>query len=174
MEFKPWPKIKRDNPYGVTITEKIDGTNACIVIKDGEIAAVQSRKRFIGIDSDNYGFAGWVYANEEALLGLGDGHHFGEWAGEGIQKNPLKMEGKHFFLFNTRRWNPDNPNLPECCSVVPVLFEGGLKPGKVDELLTDMKEDDSVIHEGLVVFYHAFDMMTKHTIKEPKGKWRSQ
>ena len=26
IEFKPWPKIGRGNPFKVTITEKIDGT----------------------------------------------------------------------------------------------------------------------------------------------------
>ena len=36
VEFKPWPKIGRDNPFVVTITEKMDGTNACIIIKDGK------------------------------------------------------------------------------------------------------------------------------------------
>jgi len=52
VDFKAWPKIPRENPFNVTITEKIDGTNACIIIKDGEIIGVQSRKRLIVIIMD--------------------------------------------------------------------------------------------------------------------------
>ena len=88
VEFKAWEKIGRDNPFGVTITEKIDGTNACIIIQDGEVVGVQSRKRLITPEDDNYGFAGWVERNIEDIMGLGDGYHYGEWAGLGIQKNP--------------------------------------------------------------------------------------
>ena len=88
LEFKKWEKIPRENPFTVTISEKIDGTNACIVIIDGAIAEVQSRKRFITPGDDNYGFALWVEENKDDLASLGDGYHYGEWAGEGIQKNP--------------------------------------------------------------------------------------
>ena len=60
VEFKAWPKIGRYNPFNVTITEKMDGTNACIIIEDGFIVGVQSRKRLITPDDDNFGFAQWV------------------------------------------------------------------------------------------------------------------
>lgn len=169
-EFKPWEKIPRENPFTVTISEKINGTNACIIIQDDEIIGTQSRKRLITPDDDNYGFAKWVEENHDELLKLGDGYHYGEWAGEGIQKNPLKLEGKHFFLFNTFRWNPNNPNRPECCDVVPVLFQGELEPGTIPSLLEAMKES-SVEREGVVAYYHAFRKYTKHTIKSPNGKW---
>lgn len=170
LDFKPWPKISRDNPFNVTVTEKIDGTNACIVIADGEMLAVQSRKRFITPESDNYGFASWVKENKTELLCLGDGHHYGEWAGPGIQKNPLKLDRKRFFLFNTSRWNENNLNLPACCDVVPVLFQGQLEPDVVPSLLKDLSES-SVVREGVVVYYHAFRTYTKHTIISPNGKW---
>lgn len=170
LDFKPWPKISRDNPFNVTVTEKIDGTNACIVIADGEMLAVQSRKRFITPESDNYGFASWVKENKTELLCLGDGHHYGEWAGPGIQKNPLKLDRKRFFLFNTSRWNENNLNLPACCDVVPVLFQGQLEPDVVPSLLKDLSES-SVVRKGVVVYYHVFRTYTKHTIISPNGKW---
>jgi len=172
LEFKPWPKIGRDNPFKVTITEKIDGTNVCIVIVDGEIVAVQSRKRFItpGKNTDNYGFAGWVQEHHDELLALEDGHHYGEWAGIGIQGNPLQLEEKKFFLFDTFRWNPDNPNRPACCDVVPVLYQGILTPEIIPSLLDSLKAEETE-REGVVVFYHAFRTRTKHTIKSPDGKW---
>lgn len=175
IEFKPWPKIPRDNPFKVTITEKIDGTNGCIVIQDGKIVGVQSRKRFITPEDDNYGFAAWVAENEEELLKLGDGYHYGEWAGSGIQKNPHVLVNRHFFLFNTFRWGKHNSSTPKCCKVVPVLYQGQLAPDTVDLLFQEfadkVAEDPFYSPEGVVVYYHAFRTYTKHTIKSPDGKW---
>lgn len=173
VEFKAWPKIPRTSPFKVTISEKIDGTNSCIIIQDGEIVGVQSRKRLITPEHDNYGFAKWVERNSEDLLNLGDGYHYAEWAGPGIQKNPHNLKEKTLFLFNTFRWNPDNPNRPACCSVVPVLFEGVMTEDTVPKLLEELKlnagQDERP--EGVVVYYHTFRSYTKHTIKSPNGKW---
>lgn len=170
-EFKAWPKIGRDNPFTVTITEKINGTNACVVIKNGVVIGAQSRKRKITPDKDNFGFAAWVNDNRDELEKLGDGYHYGEWAGPGIQKNPLRLEKKEFFLFNTFRRNDDNPNRPECCKVVPVLYIGQLYPDTVPDLLTKLSLKDTQ-REGVVVYYHALRTYTKHTIFSPNGKWR--
>lgn len=177
VEFKPWPKIGRITPFKVTISEKINGTNACIIIDEREgIIGVQSRKRLITPESDNYGFAGWVERNKEDLLKLGHGCHYGEWAGPGIQKNPHCLDEKTFFLFNTFRWNDDNPNRPQCCSVVPTLFIGQLTPDTVPMLLEDLKNNapEGVTPEGVVVYYHAFKQYTKHTIVSPNGKWAKE
>lgn len=176
VEFKSWPKIGRENPFKVTISEKMDGTNSCIIIEDGEVVGVQSRKRLITPEDDNYGFAAWVKENNDDLLSLGDGYHYGEWAGLGIQKNPHCLDKKELFLFNTFRWNPNNPNRPKCCNVVPILFEGILEESMVDVILEDMeKEADRDMRdlrpEGLIIYYHAFRNYTKHTIKSPNGKW---
>jgi len=156
-----------------TITEKIDGTNACIIIEDGEIIGVQSRKRFITPEKDNFGFAGWVAENGPELLNLGDGYHYGEWAGLGIQKNPHNLENKKFFLFNTRRWNNENMNLPSCCDVVPILFEGVLDSNTIEETLNKLKDDADPEDkpEGIIVYYHHFKQYTKHTLNSPNGKW---
>lgn len=174
VEFKPWEKIPRDNPFSVTITEKINGTNACVIIKDDKVVAVQSRKRFIIPGDDNFGFAAWVEEHQAELETMGDGYHYGEWAGPGIQKNPHNLEEKKFFLFNTARWNPDNPNLPECCNVVPVLFQGVVdKATLIPDLLKQLVDNagENVTPEGIIVYYHAFRKYTKHTIKSPNGKW---
>ena len=173
VEFKEWPKISRENPFKVTITEKLDGTNACIIIAEGKIVGAQSRKRLITIDNDNYGFAAWVQSNNDDILSLGDGYHYGEWAGLGIQKNPHNLDKKKFFLFNTFRWNDNCPERPECCEVVPILFEGEMDAGTVPELLMALEggEDENYTPEGLIVYYHALRAYTKHTIKSPNGKW---
>lgn len=121
MEFKSWPKITRIENRRVPIfTEKIDGTNACIVIGESGEFFCQSRSRFITPEEDNYGFARWAFENKEELLKMGPGYHFGEWWGQGIQRG-YDLTEKRFSLFNTRRWGSHNPNTPSCVSVVPTL-----------------------------------------------------
>lgn len=135
--FKPWPKITRlENKRPPIFTEKIDGTNACVivayqnpdansiasVVNNGGILSIwaQSRTRLITPENDNYGFAKWVRSNSEELLSLGEGYHFGEWWGQGINRG-YGLTEKRFSLFNTRRWGPHNPNTPKCCHVVPII-----------------------------------------------------
>lgn len=133
MIFKPWPKILRlEKKLPPIFTEKIDGTNACVVIsqecpdenslytKEGLSIWAQSRSRFITPQSDNFGFAAWVVENANELLKLGEGHHYGEWWGLGIQRG-YGLNEKRFSLFNTLRWGEHNPNTPSCCHVVPRL-----------------------------------------------------
>lgn len=137
-----------------TITEKIDGTNACIIIdpmasaddgpyKDQVVATIdnavadefplhvlaQSRNNLITPAKDNAGFARWVANNVEELVAvLGTGYHFGEWCGAGIQRR-YGLDGKKFALFNTKRWgalsqHPEGGLLGGQLTVVPVLAEG--------------------------------------------------
>ena len=132
-DFTPFPKIGRlFRP--VVITEKIDGTNAAVVVSDmapynyGDEEVVgpgivintdghkldgwepvfvyaQSRKQVISPEQDNFGFAKWVREHaRELAMGLGVGVHFGEWWGAGIQRK-YGLEEKRFSLFNTARWN---------------------------------------------------------------------
>lgn len=54
-EFVPFGKIARLK-RGCVVTEKLDGTNACVVVEGAEIT-VQSRNRIITPESDNYGYA---------------------------------------------------------------------------------------------------------------------
>lgn len=79
-DFEEFPKIPRLR-RGVTITEKIDGTNGQIFIdEEGNIKA-GSRSRWITPEDDNYGFARWVAEHADELRELGHGRHFGEWWG---------------------------------------------------------------------------------------------
>ena len=121
--FKAFPKIPRWYNEEVIITEKIDGTNACVAIsEDLSVVSAQSRTRLLSIDKDNYGFALWVWEHTNDLRQLGPGHHFGEWWGSGIQRN-YGLQEKRFSLFNTSKWKDDRPN---CCHVVPELYSGNL------------------------------------------------
>ncbi len=137
ITFISWPKIARLSNETMVITEKLDGTNACVQFQshpDGEpttddlppfIFAAQSRTRLITPTSDNHGFAAWAYENQESLFAdLGYGVHFGEFWGAGIQRR-YGLDHKRFSLFNTHRWDAkrghfQTPNL----DVVPLLYTG--------------------------------------------------
>ncbi len=194
MSFIPFPKIPRLNRT-VVVTEKIDGTNACVVIEkadplsliqpdkcvrvfleDGSILDIgaQSRNRIItpGGD-DNFGFAKWVQENATELAKLGIGHHYGEWWGKGIQRE-YGLNERRFSLFNTARWGETRP---ACCHVVPVLkvwntFEGA------DSAIRDLRAYGSIAApgfmnpEGVVAFHSASGQMFKVLIEnddKPKG-----
>ena len=145
MEFQGFKKIPRLSRECV-ITEKIDGTNAQITITEEGEMFIGSRKRWITPSDDNYGFAAWCMDNRDDLMGLGVGSHFGEWWGQGIQRK-YGMDRKVFSLFNTHRWE-DNPDRPECCSVVPVLFQGIFASGYVNNALANLAEHGSVAAPG--------------------------
>lgn len=131
-EFREFPKIPRVSK-GVCITEKIDGTNACVVVGEDGAVSAQSRSRMITPEADNYGFAKWVAAHAEELKNLGPGYHYGEWWGQGIQRR-YGLEEKRFSLFNVGRWadlhetnymwhKEKQQFAPECCYVVPIISQ---------------------------------------------------
>ena len=63
----------------------------------------QSRTRLITPEDDNFGFAKWVQDNAEQLIkDLGEGHHFGEWWGKGINRG-YGLEKRRFSLFNPNK-----------------------------------------------------------------------
>ena len=175
IEFKSWGKIPRGNRELVTVTEKMDGTNACIIIEGGEVVGAQSRNQIITPDKDNYGFAGWVESNKEVLKVLGDGYHFGEWVGLGIQGNPHCFPEKRFYLFNARRWYL-NPDLPVICDVVPVLYEGAKDGLAIDEVMSDLwdEAEGQYVPEGVIVYQKIADIMYKYTFKMSEGKWKGR
>ncbi len=173
MEFIPFPKIARLNRE-VIVTEKIDGTNAQVVVTDSGEVLAGSRTRWITPESDNQGFARWVAEHADELrTGLGIGQHFGEWWGAGIQRR-YGLTEKRFSLFNTSRWTDDVR--PACCSVVPVLAVGGW--GAVSHAMHRLRFEGSVAApgfmkpEGVVVFHAASGQLFKVTLEKdeaPKG-----
>jgi hypothetical protein len=179
IEFKGWPKTPRLKGNPITITEKIDGTNACVIVRDGEVVGMQSRNRLIKPGDDNMGFAFWVHENREELAALlGDGYHYGEWAGPGIQKNPHQLDRKKFFLFNTARFNRDEVfNLTKVSlDVVPVLFHGAYSQDAVElemHLLQKRADKQGYTPEGICIYFHATKQVTKMTYAHPDGKWKA-
>jgi hypothetical protein len=145
-----WPKIIRiSEPW--TVTEKIDGTHAILVIRHassekaaepgvmvaegpgGRTVTVRaaSRTRWLvpehlareGDARDNFAFATWVAAHAIELALLGPGNHHGEWYGAGIGRG-YGLTGRRFALFDTARWQRGLPAaVPEELGLVPVLAE---------------------------------------------------
>jgi hypothetical protein len=175
-EFNKIPRLSRE----MFITEKIDGTNGCIGIDvlTGEFQ-VGSRSRWITPEDDNFGFAKWAYAHKDELVaGLGDGVHFGEWWGSGIQRGYGLPKGeKRFSLFNISRW-ADDAVRPACCHVVPTLYKGMFDTDVIKSTLWLLEQSGSMASlgfkpaEGIVIYHVAANMYFKKTIlhdESPKG-----
>lgn len=192
MEFKGFPKIARLSRE-VVITEKLDGTNAGVFIRelldeevmptDTPIVAVHgrlliyagSRTKWITPEDDNYGFARWVRENAEVLSQLGPGQHFGEWWGNGIQRK-YGLGEKRWSLFNVHKWGEVRP---ACCHVAPVLARGKFDTSSIQIVLDDLKANGSYAApgfmnpEGVVIFHTASGHLYKKTLDkddEYKGK----
>lgn len=218
--FERFPSLTRFS-QGWSISEKIDGTNAQIYIadiyhvpyKDGEepdkysLGTIDdrlhlfagSRTRIITPDTDNHGFARWARDNAEMLIRtLGEGRHFGEWWGQGIQRG-YGLQEKRFSLFNTLRWK--QKELPEGLYVVPLVeftpfigegvFTGDARffnkvdneylsnPGfYAEKALEVLQEQGSVASpgfmdpEGIVMFHRASGVAFKKTFDyDEYGKW---
>lgn len=159
------------------------------------VVYAQSRKRIITPASDNYGFAKWVYDNAETLVeDLGDGLHFGEWWGSGIQRGYGFEKGdKRFSLFNVKRWtepcmlvhsDDDNCRLPKRfatpkLSAVPVLYQGPFDMLNIRACLVDLGVNGSRAAygfnrpEGVVVYHTAANELFKVTLEndeKPKSQ----
>lgn len=176
IEFKPWPKTPRLN-RSILITEKIDGTNAAVIITPNGTVAAQSRNRLItpGKLTDNYGFARFVEQNADELrIILGVGHHYGEWYGSGIGRGYGMTGGdKRFALFNVNRYEK-NPyiNDLEGLELVPVLGRvDGLDTDSIRASLDKLATAGSVAvpgfmrPEGIIVFFSSSNQVYKVLIE---------
>lgn len=224
MEFVEFPKMGRLTRECV-VTEKIDGTNAQVHIVDvpfglflkKEDAALYvaswrhgdnmrfmfagSRTRYITPQADNFGFATWAQAHADELFALGEGRHYGEWWGSGIQRGyGLKNGEKRFSLFNVARWHQvgaepyvmqgEDPRVPPkvsteapaCCSVVPVIHRGVFDTETINVALDVLDTYGSkaapgfMKPEGVVVFHTATGTMFKKTLErdeQPKSRQKA-
>lgn len=181
-DFKPFDKIPRwDGAQHIVITEKIDGTNAQVVVNDDcTDFRCGSRSRWITPDDDNYGFAGWCSRNRETVLSLGKGVHFGEWWGLGIQRS-YNLREKRFSLFNTLRWGTDEQkeriNSLNGIDVVPVLYQGPFTNQAIDEALADLGKNGSTASpgfenpEGIVIYMPGSRSLFKKTFGDNLSKY---
>lgn len=142
IQFRAYSKIPRSINESFTITEKIDGTNGCVIItEDGDIFA-QSKARILDESSagDNFGFCKWVNGNKDELLKLGVGYHYGEWWGKGIQRRYFENE-QVFSLFS---WWMKIEEVPCCCRTVPVIAQ------TIEKATKRLKSEGSIACPGFM------------------------
>lgn len=190
----------------MVITQKIHGTNAQIFIEEvsfipeNEAGSVcvddrffkiraGSRNRWLFVDVDNFGFAAFVESNAAELIEfLGEGRHFGEWAGPGINSGEGLTE-KTFILFDWWKY-PEDLVFPKQVRTVPILYMGVLDTNAIKIAMEDLKKDGSVLvpgfmrPEGVVtsingqlvktVFEAEDTQWTKAGAKGPKGPKKPQ
>lgn len=193
-EFKEFSKIARLSRDCV-ITEKIDGTNGLICFTEQGDMFVGSRSRWLSFENDNMNFYRWARDHEKELKTLGPGYHYGEWWGNGIQRNyGLKQGDKRWSLFNVNRWceygkTPRTEEYfdgkikktrtqdiaPQCCSVVPILYEGLFDTRTINIILDDLKDNGSkaapgfMKPEGIVIFHKHGGYLFKKTIDKDEA-----
>lgn len=196
--FLEFPKIGRYSRE-VIVTEKIDGTNGCILIGEDGSFNVGSRTRWITSEADNFGFADWAYKNKEELIKLGPGRHFGEWWGNGINRGyGLKKGERKFSMFNVTRWclygetpqpietENQDPNriiklqdvLPACVGLVPILWRGNFDVIDIPNIMLELEKKGSTASpkfmqpEGIVIYHSAKGVLFKKTFKNDAGKFK--
>lgn len=122
--FHGYPKTQRYDKLTYTISEKIDGTNAGIIVNEDPAVKLiaTSKNKCITPEDDNLGFAAWVQLHSAELRNLGPGHHFGEWYGRRINRNYGLTERK-LMLFNVSRYRAHvvDSTLPEGVELETVL-----------------------------------------------------
>lgn len=155
-----------------------------------------SRNRWlkIGKQSDNHGFASWVKEHGAELVMLGEGRHFGEWYGKGINRG-YGLEGKRFALFNVSKWHDKRLEkrlikvdektgeqtftevAPDCCEVVPILWEGIFDTHQINMSIHLLKANGSYAvlgymnPEGICVYHTASGQyFKKYILNDEKHK----
>lgn len=167
IDWEPMPKIPRWSKGGVIISEKIDGTNASVIVSNDGTKVYAAKRTSVMHQGDNFGFRAWVEANASELVKLGPGVHFGEWYGAGIQRG-YGLTEKRFALFNSFRWAE---NRPACCGVVPVLAKTSMMeaPAAIAMAMERLSKEGSLMvpgwmkPEGIVIFSEASGTYFKMT-----------
>lgn len=188
-EFKSFGKILHIGKLYMTITQKIHGSNAQLLIKkvyhdwqpaevgyqDWEVYA-GSRTRWLTPDDDNYGFCKWVIENRQELIDkLGEGRHYGEWAGPGINSGEGLKE-KTLCLFNWRRWI--GKELPTRVTTVPMLYKGAISLDAITDTMEKLKREGSFLVPGYMkpegVVVELDGQFYKNVFDEEETKWREK
>jgi hypothetical protein len=168
-KFQKIPRLFRD----IIITEKIDGTNGLICINHDMSMQVGSRNRWLSAETDNMNFYKWAMEHKEELQMLGPGMHYGEWWGQGIQRR-YGLDHKRFSLFNVSRWTDSyeegKVQVPPCCHVVPILYNGPLiNVFLIEQALNDLLDNGSKAApgfrdpEGVVLMHKPSGHLYKYT-----------
>lgn len=159
VEFRKFPKIQQFRKVrkaieglsrpDIVFTPKLHGTNACVVMNDSCIEAIQSRNQFIDESNDSFGFVKALQTDSCLNQGLREFYKcvrcaysddlsriyvYGEWCGKGINTGTAvnEVEEKFFvpfavYLEETDEWlemesigSLFEKMLPEHGAVVPI------------------------------------------------------
>lgn len=143
LDFKSFSKIPRLSKEVMTITEKVDGSNALIHITEDGQFLTGSRNRWITPEDDNFGFSKWANEHKDELMTLGPGYWYGEWFGAGIQRK-YDLKDKRFALFANLE------HMPTCCERIPVLYYGKFDMDEVTKTLMSLVATGSHIVPGFM------------------------
>lgn len=172
-DFHRMPKIPR---YfrSIVVTEKLDGTNAAILINDEGVFGCSKNKILSpGKSTDNFGFAAWVESCKDDLKNaLGFGLHRGEFWGVGVNRGYGLIE-RRFSLFNTHKWTLPYLDglLPSGVHVTPTLYKGPHDQYWIIHCLDNLKTYGSYAAkgymnpEGIVVFHEQSGHLYKITLE---------
>lgn len=152
---------------GVRATDKINGTNVCICIENGNIVQVTNRKNLKNIFTvkkqtrwEGACLEGLAKAiQKDWLLAFADGYHYGELVGELINNNPHKLQGHLWvplnYLMDHCRWHSWEANkYPKTFEAINEWFKD------MPSLFNQRMKLPEVQAEGLV-FYHPDGRMAK-------------
>lgn len=186
-QIDPAAPTTRRQELSESIALQKGGYIAAFVEADDEryLVGAQSRNRLItpGKQTDNHGFAGWVFEHADLFVALlGEGRHFGEWWGSGIARGYGLPKGeKRFSLFRSDKyaetllsWKAalDGELGENAIDVVPVMHRGLFDLQEVENCLQHLDEYGSIASgngfkpaEGVVVFHTAANQVFKQTLE---------
>lgn len=209
VEFRPWPKTSRffrdivitEKIDGTNAAVQIikadnimhwqheDGTrtffdpqplDTVMFQREAYVVYAQSRNRLIDVKNDNAGFARWVTENAGRLVTLlGEGTHFGEWWGSGIQRGYGQSNGKKYFsLFNTHRFQHIGEESDNLVRSVPILYQGPMDQTIINDRLAALRDYGShaapgfTNPEGICIYHTSSRLVQKVTLdNNDDGKW---
>ncbi len=166
------PEIKEDYRWvfkdaGVRATDKIDGTNVCVYIENGNIAQITNRKNLKNIFTvkkqtkwEGACLEGLAKAiQKDWMRDFEDGYHYGELVGELINSNPHKLQGHLWvplvYLRDHCRWHTWEANkYPKTYEAISEWFKN------MPSLFNQKMKLPEAQAEGLV-FYHSDGRMAK-------------
>jgi hypothetical protein len=177
---KEFPTLEELNSWIEQFCLYIHPDNPHVEEEDRLYIFAASRNRWlnVGKQNDNHAFAYWVKENAPSLVMLGEGRHFGEFYGKGIQRG-YGLDHKRFALFNVSKWqNKDLPLVdekqkypPSCCEVVPILYEGMFSTVAVEQIIDELTLKGSkavpgyLNAEGVCIFHTASGHYYKKTLQ---------
>jgi len=154
-----------DSCSELTITQKIDGSSITLVVENGDLKQVCSRN-LSKKETENSAF--WKAARKLKIPKEWSGVIQGEMAGNGIQKNPLKIEDIKIFIFQIKvdhKYMSYDAMKTFCenelnCDVVPLIAKLNVQDSvklwinplqKLQELADKQKYKSGLNAEGIVI-----------------------